>query len=48
MFSVFVLEVILKYLLQFLNEYGELDTSETEDWVEASFVGSGEVLGTGR
>ena len=40
-------EAILKYLLQILNEYGELETVEPGDRVEALLVAAVEASGTG-
>ena len=42
-----MLDAILKYLLQFLNEYGELDTVKTGYQLESFLGAKGEALGQG-
>ena len=42
-----MLEAILKYLLQFINEYGELETVKPGDPEEASLRAAVEVSGSG-
>ena len=42
-----MLEAILKYQLQFINEYGELETVEPGSWAGESLGAPGEALGAG-
>ena len=42
-----VLEAILKYLLQFISEYRELETEDPGDLAEESLGEAGEVSGEG-